>query len=232
MFGDRVGPVVLQNSCYVGALGRGASRVESTSRLGVGFPTLIQCPAPPSTYSSRFLTASPGGREGRSNRNYLLCALRGKKKSRLLPPGLFLSPHPLSSSEFVSFHCLALQQLRCFQKSPPCSPMALSSDPFPGPYSPLLLRAKPCSSVLFICSHCCFLTALPSIVFCPGSLLSHLLWALIPISSSGLWCPPSLSCQSPPPHPCSHPTGCRRCSGASPSGPVMTVAQVICECQT
>ena len=80
MFGDRVGPIVPQNSCYVGALGHGASRVESTSRLGVGFPTLIQCPAPP-TYSSRLLTASPPeGWEGRGNRNYLLCALRGKKK--------------------------------------------------------------------------------------------------------------------------------------------------------
>lgn len=36
-------------------------KVDSTSRLGVGLPALIQCPASPSTYSSRFLTASPGG---------------------------------------------------------------------------------------------------------------------------------------------------------------------------
>lgn len=94
MFGDRVGPVVPQNSCYVGALGRGASRVESTSRLGVGFPTLNQCPAPPSTYSSRLLTASPGGWEGRGNRNYLLCALRGKKKGVPSPASWSLPVSP------------------------------------------------------------------------------------------------------------------------------------------
>lgn len=176
MFGDRVGPVVLQNSCYVGALGRGASRVESTSRLGVGFPTLIQCPAPPSTYSSRFLTASPGGREGRSNRNYLLCALRGKKKeSHLLPPGLFLSPHPLSSSEFVSFHCLALQQLRCFQKSPPCSPMALSLRPLPW----AILTPSAQSQAVFFCP-----LYLLSLLFPHGLAIYSLLSRIPPLPSS------------------------------------------------
>ena len=210
MFGDRVGPIVPQNSCYVGALGHGASRVESTSRLGVGFPTLIQCPAPP-TYSSRLLTASPPeGWEGRGNRNYLLCALRGKKKkeSHLLPPGLFLSPHPLSSSEFVSFHHLALHQLRCFQKSPPCSPLA-SDLRWPYPQTPSLGHTHPfcselSSSLLFICSHCCFLTALPSSLLSripplPSSLGPHphfLLRALVstqsklPVSSSPSLLPP------------------------------------------
>ena len=199
-------------------------KVDYTSRLGVGprrgFPALIWCPV--FSFGTFLLIpdrASPGG---------------GRARQQKLRPRRTQGKNSPSSSLLVPSHLPApcstsIAQL--FTSSGVFGHWPLTSD------CPLL-RPLPCPDTHPFCSEPTWvplssLSTFTAVSSRPCHLQSFVQdpWALVPISSR-LWCPPGLSCQPPPPHPCPHPTGCRCCSGASPSGPVMTVAQVICECQT